>query len=127
MNSIFRTQRDQTQDRGCPASAVCHRSASCRQSERGTGGLGGRGNCGGIHPLKVRHQQSICTRANRGWSNRRINRESGVEREAVFRLQRKSPSIATPFRTRARKTPCQNPRRRLGTPNRAGTIARDAS
>ncbi len=47
-----------------------------------------------MHQLSMSLQQSIWTLADRGWSNRRIARELGVDRDTVSRWRRKSPSNA---------------------------------
>jgi hypothetical protein len=47
-----------------------------------------------MHQLSMSLQQSIWTLADRGWSNRRIARELGVDRDTVSRWRRRSPSNA---------------------------------
>ena len=49
-----------------------------------------------MHRLKVSLQHSICTLADRGWSNRRIARELGVDRGSVSRhLRSRAANAAT--------------------------------
>lgn len=47
-----------------------------------------------MHQLSMSLQQSIWTLADRGWSNRRIARELGVDRDTVSRWRRRSPPNA---------------------------------
>jgi len=54
---------------------------------------------GAMNELTVNIQHSILTLAGNGWSNRRIARELGINRETVGKylvLARSNPAISTP-------------------------------
>src|SRR5271163_3184339 len=54
---------------------------------------------GAMNELNVNLQHSILTLAGNGWSNRRIARELGINRETVGKylvLARSKPAISTP-------------------------------
>ena len=65
---------------------------------------------GAMNELNVNLQHSILTLAGNGWSNRRIARELGINRETVGKylvLARSKPAISTTGSTAGRQSLCQ--------------------